>query len=531
MNSNLYLPIPVYLIFDEELILWDTSEYAYRDSKDMDYKIGDNFEFFNSIDWDKALCIDNETDLKMFSSIPIPLLYCKNIVFNSLNYKNLAVNLFGENEKFSVDAKLFGEEHNCFLGRKPERIALTLNKDELGLILHSYETYFSNICSLEGNEDIWSNNTFAEIHPVFRYSIIKDTYDKTGHLNNITGEKTEIINLLERYKDILNMDFINNFRDVHLNAFENYKKYYAYYLINNSWKLLTRNSYEEVCAFIKIFNELIVDTLNKNENCIERNLEDNFTFYSSDIDNTITIITYYILVTFINDLKEEFTNSFDKSFALEVLSKLTKFKDYYFSYDTINVGDIVVLKDMDNLKYERCMVIERNFNNETFLEESNIIKATLDSEVGRALINSRIQDTIEIRGEKIFKIIDIIKGKKNDGRFVLDIVESYITNNWFKDNAYISNTGDGKLAFRDETPLKQTGYSIWNGNSGRTREERLNILINKSIPTLGLDEVIATIQNHIYFKKDKEYALKEWKHDLEELKKMFYRKDKVNYFD
>ena len=84
---------------------------------------------------------------------------------------------------------------------------------------------------------------------------------------------------------------------------------------------------------------------------------------------------------------------------------------------------------------------------------------------------------------------------------------------------------------RIETALKQTGYSIWDGNEMRTRDERWNILINKSIPILGLGEVAATIQSHIWNNEEKSNAVKEWKFDLRKLKNEFLKTDKVDYFD
>ena len=120
MNRNPHLPIPVYLIFDEELIYLDTSEFSNGNAAKSD--INGGFEFFDSIDWNAVFhdssidhkerdYIVNKRQAELLSSIPIPLSYCKNIVFRSEADKKRAINLFGEDNRFSVDLSIFSDKN------------------------------------------------------------------------------------------------------------------------------------------------------------------------------------------------------------------------------------------------------------------------------------------------------------------------------------------------------------------------------------------------------------------------------------
>ena len=249
--------------------------------------------------------------------------------------------------------------------------------------------------------------------------------------------------------------------------------------------------------------------------CYTSGLWNNPILCTRDVDNAIDIIKYYIILRFIGDFKKQSINIFSESLALEVLFKLLEFKNSYFNSNIINIGDIVLLKNMNNFRYERYMIIEKvneavislEENSKDINDDSNIIKATINSRIGKVLINSKVQDIVEIEDGKVFKIVDIVKNIRMI-KLLYQIQLSYITDIWTENTFYNLGIGNENLVQRWD-PWKQTGYSIWDGNKKRTREERLQILINKSIPILGLDEVVNTIQNHIYYKWGKEYAVQE----------------------
>jgi len=127
-NSMVNLPIPVYLLFNEEIIYLDLASYS-DGSADSSYtKYGTNYEFFNYvIDWDivfdKSIeknslngAIKQSLERKKRSELlinePVPLKYLKNIIFRcNADYKR-ACNLFGKNKLYTVESNMFFNEKN-----------------------------------------------------------------------------------------------------------------------------------------------------------------------------------------------------------------------------------------------------------------------------------------------------------------------------------------------------------------------------------------------------------------------------------
>ncbi|MDP9477111.1 MAG: hypothetical protein M3R38_15755 [Actinomycetota bacterium] len=79
--------------------------------------------------------------------------------------------------------------------------------------------------------------------------------------------------------------------------------------------------------------------------------------------------------------------------------------------------------------------------------------------------------------------------------------------------------------FRPETELHVLGYRI----TGRTREQRWRVLVTVAVPRLGLKEVAETIAGHCKGRKRQRngrerfsYAIAEWEHDLDRLKRELY---------
>ena len=68
--------------------------------------------------------------------------------------------------------------------QRPPGKNITLNKDELGLILYGFWVYFSNIYLLNNNKT-QSINIFRKDTPTIRYSKIKEIYANQEKLENI----------------------------------------------------------------------------------------------------------------------------------------------------------------------------------------------------------------------------------------------------------------------------------------------------------------------------------------------------------
>jgi hypothetical protein len=84
------------------------------------------------------------------------------------------------------------------------------------------------------------------------------------------------------------------------------------------------------------------------------------------------------------------------------------------------------------------------------------------------------------------------------------------------------------IDFDHESDLHQLGYQI----SGVSRHKRWWILENEALPKLGLEEVANTIATLVKTRKRQRggakkyaYAIKEWEHDLSELKLHYYKRN------
>lgn len=550
-SNNLILPIPVKLIFDEELVMWETSKYIIHEPENKDFRLGDEFEFFNTIDWEWIFFTSrriNQDDSQnkvivsgLISRIPVSLLYCKHIVFKTQEDRKLAINLFGENEKFEVDSNLFlGGYNKTSISKKQnqkksqksikERAKLTLNKDELAVVLHSFEVFMSN-AYLRINDNLGIDNALQMYRPILRYSLFKSSFNAKEKLDELIDSKLKKLVLSDDNKDMLIKDLLNQFSKPYATAFNSYKKFYAYYLISNRWNLLEDCS-DKSKPFIDVFNELIGNSLSDG---IKSSLHMPIVLSIEEIDDAIEVIKQYNMFKFMEVLGKQEANIISETLSLEVLYKLIEFKDSLIGSDVVNIGDVVCLKNTETLICESYRVIE-TLNDSSYLKESNdvscrgnIMDVTVASRIGSYINKSRLYDIIRIE-EETFRIIDIAK-ENIEKEITLEIIDSYITDSWLEDICEFSGGEKGRYEFREETPLKQTGYSIWDGSRKRTREERWSVLINRSIPSLGIDEVIRTLQNHIYFRQDNTNAVKEWEYDLEKLRNLFYRKDKINYFD
>ena len=127
-DSMVNLPVPVYLLFSEEIIYLDLASYSDGDADSSYTKYGINYEFFNYvIDWevvfDKNIVQNNfkgpikqsfvrKRRSELLIDEPVPLKYLKNIIFRcNADYKR-ACNLFGKNKLYTVEPHMFFNEKN-----------------------------------------------------------------------------------------------------------------------------------------------------------------------------------------------------------------------------------------------------------------------------------------------------------------------------------------------------------------------------------------------------------------------------------
>ncbi len=119
MNTNPHLPIPVYLVFDEELIYLDTTEFTDRNAGCNDVNVGNNFKLFYNVDWEKVFGNRyyigewrNKMQAELLSKVPVSLDYLNKIIFRCEADMKRAINLFGYDNRYVVNLKVFSDKNN-----------------------------------------------------------------------------------------------------------------------------------------------------------------------------------------------------------------------------------------------------------------------------------------------------------------------------------------------------------------------------------------------------------------------------------
>lgn len=122
IDNSPHLPIPVCLVFDEELIYLDTTIFTDRNSGCSDVKLGDDYTFFHNIEWHKVFSKRyyyarewrNKMQAELLSKIPVSLDYLKKIIFRCEADMKRAINLFGKDERYIVDLNVFSDKNIYF---------------------------------------------------------------------------------------------------------------------------------------------------------------------------------------------------------------------------------------------------------------------------------------------------------------------------------------------------------------------------------------------------------------------------------
>lgn len=125
------LNIPVYLLFNEEILYLDLAIYTDGNAELSNTNYGTDFDFFNyDIDWDVIFnkknnldCFNgsvkelfcNKKQAELLIDEPVPLMQLKNVLFRcNADYKR-ACNLFGKNKMFLVEPGLFFSDRNYII--------------------------------------------------------------------------------------------------------------------------------------------------------------------------------------------------------------------------------------------------------------------------------------------------------------------------------------------------------------------------------------------------------------------------------
>ncbi|WAM37254.1 DarT ssDNA thymidine ADP-ribosyltransferase family protein [Caldicellulosiruptor acetigenus] len=137
-----HMPIPVCLLFDDELILLDTTEFSNGNATSIKYtQIGSTYAFFKSMEWDLIFHeryiepfernkIVNRRNSELLSTKPVSLKYLKKVIFRTKADFKRACNLFGMNKKFCVDINYFSDKsRNYYSEEKMVNFILDYNID------------------------------------------------------------------------------------------------------------------------------------------------------------------------------------------------------------------------------------------------------------------------------------------------------------------------------------------------------------------------------------------------------------------
>lgn len=128
--NNSHLPIPVYLIFDYELLYLDSTFYLNGSAAKIHTKahitnVGDDAEFFKyRMYWDKVFHngpikyyednkeIVNRRNSELLSEVPVSIeKYLRKIVFRCEADRKRAINILGYDDRYDVNIKLFSDKN------------------------------------------------------------------------------------------------------------------------------------------------------------------------------------------------------------------------------------------------------------------------------------------------------------------------------------------------------------------------------------------------------------------------------------
>lgn len=168
-NKEPHIPIPVYLLFNIELIYLDSTIFSNCNAASRFAEFGNTYEFFTNMDWEKIFhreslpledCpekwdIIRKRNAELLSLEPVSLDYLNKIIFRSITDLKRAKNAFGSNSKYEVNNNLFNCHNHYIIDYKIDTNRRSKSKDI--------------IVSLEFN-----NNTFENYEHKYRFINIKN---------------------------------------------------------------------------------------------------------------------------------------------------------------------------------------------------------------------------------------------------------------------------------------------------------------------------------------------------------------------
>jgi len=362
---------------------------------------------------------------------------------------------------------------------------LIISKDELGTILYCIEAYFgTHIRMLEYQKDTPRIPFHRKLCPACRL----------GHI--LTMNKAIMTSQDAVTSRAKHLAFLNK---KHINAYED--------LIKKKFRLNEKPSMRLLKSSIKALEHYLMQyTLENGRSKYNHLIPERYNCHpprASTFPSTI----------------------------LELLFKLRNFSQQIDGQrKCIQIDDEITLRNLNTKELEAITITA---SIKTFRGMSNLHPTEKKAEM---LLGKREGACVEIELPSLtvrYKILDIQKPESlEDFRILFN--DKGCLDKWPEFNSSgKQNSGiSSKYQRKDETPLRKTGYSIWDSsNKERSRSERWHILTKYSIPRLGIDEVVSTISSHIYSRAHNENAVREWTYDLDRLETYYHRDDRIRYFD
>lgn len=318
--NEIHIPIPVYLLFDEELLYLDDS--AFTDGNATNSEIGSTAVFFNNMDWNSIFhntwfdpgerdYIINKRQAELLSCNPVNISYLKKIIFRCNADKKRAINLYGDDKRYEVDIRLFSD------------------KNSRSCNVWVYNN-FINDYHIEFEYDNYKNKSAIKVGLKFQKPF--KMYETTLRITGLNGEcinefNEDITNVNDTMKILrLKGDIANWLKlDIYMNDFLCIEEFLIKYdIIAYNIKLIySGNKYNMV-----LYKEYINNNFLKYKHRVEILDINNKMIYKSDIQFNIEIKSLAWNITFSNYDNNWFKIKYYMNDALCICDEIKQNIDY-----------------------------------------------------------------------------------------------------------------------------------------------------------------------------------------------------------
>lgn len=187
---NAHLPIPVYLLFNEEILYLDSTIFSDGNAKSRYTCFGDTVGFIQDMDWHEIfnrepICIEEGREkweikrkrhAELLSVEPISLKYLKKIIFRCEADRKRAINLFGNDIRYEVNINMFSNKNNqwckeCYDNNFIKDYNISLQNDTIELQLQFNKSWgdldIKGLISDTNGNEINANSEEVEYQPIF----------------------------------------------------------------------------------------------------------------------------------------------------------------------------------------------------------------------------------------------------------------------------------------------------------------------------------------------------------------------------